>query len=1084
VRSWENMWRAVLMAALIVAAPVAGTESPLGTSGAAAGSGGMGGNGREFVPTCRFRHQDASVVLREASNRMDVLINITLVTARQTSHLFVTLNPAMDVGSVRDLSTGELSYQNLYGSVLNVSLGRTVPADTGLVLGLAYGGKVLNSPDGGTTYWDYIGTEGSWVRTYGWFFPYDEERTRTTSRMAITVPADELAVAPGNAVGNVSDTANGTVSYIYENPRPSNGLSFVAGHLVRTTIMKGQTRYDVFFASRHAGSAPSYVAELDRINGFYSSLLGPAGFGNLTVVEVPDMFAAWGQTVPSMLWLASRNFAGPFPYRLLAHELGHQWWGIDVQGRLFHDNWIQEGFAGYIEALYEMEVYGSRGYLDYCRTQYINQFVQSADPEPALSGNSYDLAASKGPWVLHMLRYILGDALFDRTLLDFHQNFSGLQVGVEDFERSSFSSTGRHLDDFFDFWLNGSGRLDIACAGAVVYRGPGAQDRLQLALERRGGPASTVADVGFYDAEGHLTDLLPGAYNASAPCATVRFDIDHWVDAVVLDPDEWLLDSYPSNNEVPTRGASLDIWVSGISLSQPRPWDNESFTVNASLASASSEGPNGAVVELRVDGLAAGNGSATITAAGKAWVEFACSLAAGSHRLDILLDPAGDIFETDRTNNDASVNITVVKRPAELPDLRILPGGFGFSPETASGDDPVRLTALVENNGGALAQNVTVSFWVDAEDTGYVGSFGGLAIQPGQTAAAWVNWTALAGRHELSARAAAADGEDDNASDNEASGMIYVNARPTAILGCSDQEPLAGEWVDFSGATSSDDGTVAHYFFDFGDGELAGWLPDAATSHLYLSKGVYKARLKVVDDQGAGSDWSPGLTVKVTEGPPVAVISAGPASGNVRTMFSFGSLSHDGEGSIACETWSFGDGRYAQGVRVDHLYASHGDFTVTLTVEDFSGRSARATTVIRVLDLPPMPAISLPRSSARVGENMEFRAGGSSDPDDPPGALSYLWDFGDGQNALGPNASYAFRRPGNYRVVLTVSDGNLSAEMAVEVVVRWAPPPSTGKPGANWFSWTVLGALLCAMALLVVSMMIPDDRARKHEEEE
>jgi hypothetical protein len=410
---------------------------------------------RGFVPTSYFRHLNASVAVLEGSNRMDVSIRISLVAARETNHVFVTLNPAMDVASVRDESFGALSYKNLYGSVLNISLGRTVPAGTGLNLSLAYGGTVLNTPDGGTSYWDYVGTEGSWVRTYGWYFPYDEQRDRTTSRITVTVPAGKVAVAPGVLSGTVPDAANGTVSYTWENAYPASGLSFVAAALNHTTVMIGPTPYEVYFRSDHSGSAQAYAAELNRVAGFYTTFLGPAGYRNLTVAEVPDKFAAWGQTVPSMIWLASRNFAGPFPYRILAHELGHQWWGVDVQGEQFQDNWLQEGFAGYCEALYEMAVYGSRGYLDYCRTQYINQFVQSSDPEPTLSGNSYELAASKGPWVLHMLRYIVGDERFNRTLLDFHQNFSGLQAAPFDFVEVAVSEYGPGLEGFFDFWLNG-----------------------------------------------------------------------------------------------------------------------------------------------------------------------------------------------------------------------------------------------------------------------------------------------------------------------------------------------------------------------------------------------------------------------------------------------------------------------------------------------------------------------------------------------------------------------------------------------------------------------------------------------------
>jgi PKD repeat protein len=168
---------------------------------------------------------------------------------------------------------------------------------------------------------------------------------------------------------------------------------------------------------------------------------------------------------------------------------------------------------------------------------------------------------------------------------------------------------------------------------------------------------------------------------------------------------------------------------------------------------------------------------------------------------------------------------------------------------------------------------------------------------------------------------------------------------------------------------------------------------------------------------------------------------------------------------------------------VNHTYAAHGTFTVSLTVTDDAGLTSAASMTVTVLDMPPMPAISLNRSSALVGEYFGFSAGGSSDPDDPPSALIYRWDFGDGQMAFGPQASYAFRRPGQYRVVLLVSDGNLSAERSATVLVR-LPVRSPLAQGPGWQSWAVLGALLLAMALLVMSMMIPESRKDRFDEEE
>lgn len=1073
-------WRALLVAAMTVSVCATGALAPMPAVGA---GGPAAACGRNAVPPCRFSHLNASVVLDEGRNRMDARVGISVHATGEASTMYMVLNPAMEVSSIRDDAFGELTFRRMYAGVINVSLGRTVTDGLGLNLTMTYGGAVL-TPSAGGGYWDYVGPEGSWVRPYGQYFPFDEQRDRTTSRLMITVPEDEVAVAPGFAAGNVTDPANGTASYIWESAQPLSGLSFVAGHLVHTTVVVGQAPYHVYFRPEHSAAASDYGTELARIAAFYTSLLGPAGYQNLTIVEVDDKFAAWGQTVPSMIWLAARNFAGPFPYRLLAHELGHQWWGVDVEGREYSDNWVQEGFAGYCEAMYEMAVYGSRGYLDYCKTQYFNMFVQSPDPEPSLADNDYDLATTKGPWVLHMLRYVTGDGAFNRTLYDFHRDFNGLRADPNDFSAEALSITKMDLGAFFDFWLNGSGRLDYALNDPVIYQGPGAARRLQAGLENRGGPAAVPVDIGFYDESGLPIALLPKDWNGTATNETVRYDIDYSVDTVKLDPDGWLLDAHPSNNEAPTRSARLDLRALGLRVSPPDPWENESFVVSADLASASSEGPLDVEVGLLADGVQAGNGTATLPASGPASVTFNLTLAAGAHRLAVLLDPRGTYFETDTANNAAALNVTVRQRPPPAPDLRLLPGGLGFAPAGAAGGDAATLYARVDNIGLADARNVTVQFWIDSRDDGYVGRSGELSIPAGGSAIANLSWAAVQGRHEVLARAELGSGDDGNMSDNEASTLIYVRIAPTALLASSSYDVGAGDWVELTGSASTVEGTVAYYLFDFGDGETAGWLRDAASWHSYASIGSYAARSKVMDDTGRESDWSSPVTVRVRGAPPMATIIARPLAGYVFTSFAFSSLSYDGERSISDVAWSFGDGRGARGPQVNHTFSTHGDFMVLLTVRDDAGLSTQASVMVRVWDSPPMPAVSMDRASASLGEPILFSGRGSSDPDDPLSNLTYAWDFGDGQRALGVNASYAFRSPGIHRVVLTVSDGNQSAEKAVSVQVSRRAAAAAQKQAIGWLSWAILAALLAAMGLLVAAMMIPDDKRKRGEEEE
>lgn len=67
------------------------------------------------------------------------------------------------------------------------------------------------------------------------------------------------------------------------------------------------------------------------------------------------------------------------------------------------------------------------------------------------------------------------------------------------------------------------------------------------------------------------------------------------------------------------------------------------------------------------------------------------------------------------------------------------------------------------------------------------------------------------------------------------------------------------------------------------------------------------------------------LTLSATSGPaPLAITASGEASS-------------DADGTITGYAWDFGDGSQATGPRVEHTYATVGEFVVTLTVTDDQG---------------------------------------------------------------------------------------------------------------------------------------------------
>jgi len=74
------------------------------------------------------------------------------------------------------------------------------------------------------------------------------------------------------------------------------------------------------------------------------------------------------------------------------------------------------------------------------------------------------------------------------------------------------------------------------------------------------------------------------------------------------------------------------------------------------------------------------------------------------------------------------------------------------------------------------------------------------------------------------------------------------NQLPTAKIAASPTSGLAPLTVDFDGTLSSDpDGQIAHYLWNFGDGQTS---TDATTAHTYTQGGSFTATLTVTDNDG------------------------------------------------------------------------------------------------------------------------------------------------------------------------------------------------------------------------------------------
>jgi PKD repeat protein len=138
-------------------------------------------------------------------------------------------------------------------------------------------------------------------------------------------------------------------------------------------------------------------------------------------------------------------------------------------------------------------------------------------------------------------------------------------------------------------------------------------------------------------------------------------------------------------------------------------------------------------------------------------------------------------------------------------------------------------------------------------------------------------------------------------------------------------------------ASSSPNGSIVSYAWDFGDGETGAGV---TATHTYTEKGTYTVTLTVTDSTGKTAMRS--RAVEALNRFPEARFTYWPYMvGTDQDMHFDASESYDTDGEIVEYLWSFGDGGTDVGVKVEHRYMSAGASgwqpEVTLTVVDEDG---------------------------------------------------------------------------------------------------------------------------------------------------
>ena len=229
---------------------------------------------------------------------------------------------------------------------------------------------------------------------------------------------------------------------------------------------------------------------------------------------------------------------------LVSHELGHQWFGDKVTCGSWQDLWLNEGFATYTTSIY-YEHFDTAFFR-----KNLQNLVNSATSQPGGSVWVNDttsisrlfsgrLTYNKGSYVVHMLRWVLGDSVFFKGVRKYLDDASLTYsfARTADLRKVLEAESGKDLEMFFQKWVYGEGYPN--------YHAGWSQNNnnwIKVKLNQ----TTSHASVSFYE--------MPVTILARSGSQEKSFVVDHrysgqefWLDAgfavdtILIDPKLWIL---------------------------------------------------------------------------------------------------------------------------------------------------------------------------------------------------------------------------------------------------------------------------------------------------------------------------------------------------------------------------------------------------------------------------------------------------------------------------------------------------------------------------------------------------------------
>ncbi|MEO6406454.1 MAG: M1 family aminopeptidase [Ferruginibacter sp.] len=239
---------------------------------------------------------------------------------------------------------------------------------------------------------------------------------------------------------------------------------------------------------------------------------------------------------------------------LMAHELGHQWFGDKITCASWEDIWLNEGFATFLAAFHMETKYPATRINN--RKAIINNITALPDGSVKVDDTtnvnrifSGRLSYNKGSGLLNMLRFILGDSTFFRGLRRYQLDPS-IAYGfahTADLKRNLEQESGKDLSYFFNQWYTGQGYPSYNVQWSQV-----SNTSIRIKMNQTTSHASVSlfqlpVALQFKNATQQKTVVVDNKINGEIFIK----DIGFLADTVLVDPEVWLISKNNTTAKIP-----------------------------------------------------------------------------------------------------------------------------------------------------------------------------------------------------------------------------------------------------------------------------------------------------------------------------------------------------------------------------------------------------------------------------------------------------------------------------------------------------------------------------------------------------